>query len=148
MEAFLIGLAFGAAGALAVLIWQWNIRRNMKRDNNAEIARLKSLLADRMDIESDGVKKLKAENEELKHANENLRITVAALSQKPGRAEAQQLMVYKQALEKLFVISPGFGGAWQTALNESEAEFERAYSGSKALWKRLVPGKIPEDGKG
>ena len=94
-----------------------------------------------MDIESAGVNKLKAENEELKKANENLRITNAALAQKPGRAEVQRLQIYQKAVDRLIINSPGFGAAWQSALKESEDEFEKIYSGTQAFWKKILPGR-------
>ena len=137
----LIGLGIGLVIALIVYIWQRIGRSDSEKKSKAEIARLKNMLADRMDIESEGLKKLKVENEDLKKANENLRITNAALSQKPGRAEVQRLQIYQQAVDRLVINSPGFGAAWQSALKESEDEFAKTYTGTQAFWKKVLPGK-------
>ena len=137
----LIGLGIGLVIALIVYIWQKIGRSDAEKKNKREIARLKGLLADRMDIESEGVARLKAENEELKKANENLRITNANLMQKPGRAEVQRLQIYQQAVDRLIINSPGFGAAWQSALKESEDEFAKTYTGTQAFWKKVLPGK-------
>ncbi|MBR5099487.1 MAG: hypothetical protein IK091_09730 [Spirochaetales bacterium] len=137
----LIGLGIGLVIALIVYIWQRIGRSDSEKKSKAEIARLKNMLADRMDIESEGLKKLKVENEDLKKANENLRITNAALSQKPGRAEVQRLQIYQQAVDRLVINSPGFGAAWQSALKESEEEFVKTYTGTQAFWKKILPGK-------
>ena len=137
----LIGLGIGLVIALIVYIWQRIGRSDSEKKSRAEIARLKNMLADRMDIESEGLKKLKVENEDLKKANENLRITNAALSQKPGRAEVQRLQIYQQAVDRLVINSPGFGAAWQSALKESEEEFAKTYTGTQAFWKKILPGK-------
>ena len=137
----LIGLGIGLVIALIVYIWQRIGRSDSEKKSKAEIARLKNMLADRMDIESEGLKKLKLENEDLKKANENLRITNAALSQKPGRAEVQRLQIYQQAVDRLVINSPGFGAAWQSALKESEEEFAKTYTGAQAFWKKILPGK-------
>lgn len=137
----LIGLGIGLVIALIVYIWQKIGRSDAEKKNKREIARLKGLLADRMDIESEGVARLKAENEELKKANENLRITNANLMQKPGRAEVQRLHIYQQAVDRLIINSPGFGAAWQSALKESEDEFAKTYTGTQAFWKKVLPGK-------
>jgi hypothetical protein len=59
-----------------------------------------------MDIEAEGLSKLKAENESLKKANENLRITVNTYSQKPGRKEISRLQVYQLAVDRLTINSP------------------------------------------
>ena len=141
MKEALIGLGIGLAIALIVYIWQKIARSDADKKNKAEIARLKGMLADRMDIESEGLNKLKAENEELKKANENLRITNANLMQKPGRAEVARLQVYQQAVDRLVINSPGFGAAWQSALKESEDEFSKTLSGSTPFWKKVIPGK-------
>ena len=140
-KSLLIGLGIGLVISLIVYIWQRIGRSDSEKKSKTEIARLKNMLADRMDIESEGFKKIKAENDELKKANENLRITNAALSQKPGRAEVQRLQIYQQAVDRLVINSPGFGAAWQSALKESEEEFAKTYTGTQAFWKKILPGK-------
>ncbi|MFC2821780.1 MAG: hypothetical protein ACTTJW_08355 [Sphaerochaeta sp.] len=141
MKEILIGFGIGLVIAIIVYLWQHIGKNDMEKRNKAEIARLKNLLADRMDLESEGLSKLKKENEELKNANENLRITNANLSQKPGRAEVQRLHIYQQAVDRLVINSPGFGAAWQSALKESEEEFAKTYTGTQAFWKKILPGK-------
>lgn len=141
MKEILIGLGIGLVIALIVYIWQKIGKNDIEKKSKAEIARLKGMLADRMDIESEGLNKLKAENEELKKANENLRITNANLMQKPGRAEVNRLHIYQQAVDRLVINSPGFGAAWQSALKESEEEFAKTFTGTQAFWKKILPGK-------
>ena len=137
----LIGLGIGLVIALIVYIWQRIGRADAEKKSKAEIAKLKGMLADRMEIESEGIKKLKAENEELRKANENLRITNANLMQKPGRAEVSRLHIYQLAVDRLVINSPGFGAAWQSALKESEDEFSKTLTGSAPFWKRIIPPK-------
>lgn len=141
MDKLLIGLGIGLLVAIIVYIWQSISKKDIEKAYKDEIARLKGLLADRMDIESAGLTKLKAENEELKKANENLRVTNATLAQKPGRAEVQRLQIYQKAVDRLIINSPGFGAAWQSALKESEDEFEQIYSGIQPFWKKILPGR-------
>ncbi len=141
MKEVLIGLGIGLVIAIIVYIWQKVGKGEIEKKSKQEIARLKNLLADRMDIESEGVTKLRKENDELKKANENLRITNANLAQKPGRAEVQRLHIYQQAVDRLVINSPGFGAAWQSALKESEEEFAKTYTGTQAFWKKVLPGK-------
>ena len=141
MKEILIGLGVGLVIALIVYIWQKIGKNEIEKKSKEEITRLKGMLADRMDIESEGLNKLKAENEELKKANENLRITNANLMQKPGSAEVNRLHIYQQAVDRLVINSPGFGAAWQSALKESEEEFAKTYTGTQAFWKKILPGK-------
>lgn len=129
MKVFLIGLGIGLLVAIIVYIAK-----------QIKINRLNKLLNDRMELESSGLAGLKKEVEELKKQNENLRITNAALAQKPGRAEIQRLQVYQKAVDRLVLNAPGFGAAWQSALSESEEEFAKIYSGTKPFWKKVIPG--------
>lgn len=140
-KSLLAGLGAGLLGALVVLFWQLARRGREKAAHKAETARLKEMLNDRMDLESTGLSSLKVELERLRKENENLRLTVAALSQKPGRKEVQRLQVYQEAIDKLTVSSPGFGAAWQTCLKEAEADMERTYTGGLPFFRKLVPQK-------
>jgi hypothetical protein len=99
------------------------------------------MLTDRMDLESEGLAKLKEQNEELKKQNENLRISLSTYSQKPGRKEVARLQIYQLAVDRLTINSPGFGAAWQAALKESENEFQKTYVGVQPFIKRLIPIK-------
>lgn len=141
MKDILIGLAIGLAIALVVYIWQKISRSNAEKKSQTEISRLKNMVADQMDVQAEGINRLKKENEELKQVNENLRITNATLLQKPGRSEVQRLQIYQQAVDRLVINSPGFGAAWQSALKESEDEFAKTYTGTQAFWKKVLPGK-------
>ncbi len=141
MKNFAIGLGIGLVVAIIVLIIMAIKRSGDKKAATKEQERLKMMLADRMDLESDGLLKIRSENEELKKQNENLRITVNTYSQKPGRKEIARLNVYQTAVDRLTMNSPGFGAAWQAALKESEAEFEKTYVGTQSFIKRLIPVK-------
>ena len=138
---FFIGLGVGAV--IALLIWLIYILRLhlTKKRGEGEVRRLKDMLTSRMEIESDGINKLKSENEELKRYNENLRVSLQAMSQKQGRKEMERLQVYQKAVDRLTINSPGFGPAWQAALKESEDEFSKTYSGVIPFIRRVIPGK-------
>ena len=119
------------AGLLVFMVMAVRLK-NQKNQADREVARYKQMLTD---------SKLKKENEDLRKANENLRITVQTYSQKPGRKELQRLNVYQTAVDRLIINSPGFGAAWQAALKESEEEFEKTYVGVQAFIKKLIPIK-------
>ena len=113
MQNFLIGLCIGVALAIVLVVAQSiNAHKKMKA-LMAEKDKLKQMITDRIDLESEGLAKLKKENEELKKQNENLRVTVSTYSQKPGRKEVARLQVYQLAVDRLTLNSPGFGAAWQ-----------------------------------
>ncbi len=138
---FFIGLASGCV--VALIIWLVYITKLhlAKKKGESDVKKLKDMLTSRMEIESDGITKLKNENEELKRFNENLRVSLQTMSQKPGRKEIERLQVYQKAVDRLTINSPGFGAAWQAALKESEEEFSKTYSGVIPFIRRVIPGR-------
>lgn len=141
MQNILIGVAIGFTPMLVLLIIQLTKSSQKQKEHNLQVAKLKGMLTDRMDLESDGLGKLKDEISELKLANENLRISLRTYSQKPGRKEMARLQVYQQAADRLTINAPGFGAAWQAALKESETEFEKSFYGVQPFVKKVIPLK-------
>lgn len=141
MQQFLIGLGIGAVLAVVVLISMAANNHKKELQYEKEILKLKNILTDRMDIESEGVNKLKKDLEQIKKENENLRITVSTYSQKPGRREIARLHVYQLAADRLTLNSPGFGAAWQASLKESEEEFEKTFRGINPFLRKIIPIK-------
>lgn len=141
MENILIGVAIGITPMIIILIIQLVKHRQKEKMHMAEIQKLKGMVTDRMDLESDGLSKLKGQVEDLKTQNENLRISLRTYSQKPGRREVSRLQVYQQAADRLTINSPGFGAAWQAALKESEDEFEKTFYGVQPFIKKVIPLK-------
>lgn len=139
MQQLLIGLGIGLAVAIVVLVSMSARSHKKELESKKELNKLKNMLTDRMDIESEGIQKLKAELELYKKENENLRITVSTYSQKPGRKEIARLHVYQLAADRLMLNSPGFGGAWQAALKESEEEFQKTYKGIQPFIRKVIP---------
>ena len=138
---FFIGLLIGlGVAAIVWIIYIFKVRATRKK-GESEVKKYKEMLTSRMEIESEGVEKLKKSNEELKSQNENLRISLQTMSQKPGRKEIERLQVYQKAVDRLTINSPGFGPAWQAALKESEEEFSKTYSGVLPFIRRVIPGK-------
>jgi len=141
MQNFLIGLGIGVVLAIVLVVVMSVKRHKEMLAVKQESERLKRMLTDRMDLESEGLSKLKEQNDELKKQNENLRISLSTYSQKPGRKEVSRLHVYQLAVDRLTINSPGFGAAWQAALKESEDEFQKTYVGVQPFIKRLIPIK-------
>ena len=141
MQDILIGVAIGFTPMLVLLIIQLTKTSQKQKEHALQVSKLKAMLTDRMDLESDGISKLKEDINELKTQNENLRISLRTYSQKPGRKEMARLQVYQQAADRLTINAPGFGAAWQAALKDSEAEFEKSFYGVQPFIKRVIPLK-------
>jgi len=109
---FLLGLAVGFIAVL--FVWVRGLLRC--RSLNREMARLKESLYTKMQIDAKGYMTRESELEQLKKENENLRITVKSLQNKPGRAEIRQLHVYDKAIHSMLARAPGFAPTWEMVL--------------------------------
>jgi predicted nucleic acid-binding Zn-ribbon protein len=137
-EASIFGVGLGLGLLIALYAW---INSLSKRK---EIADLKKHLHTQMSINAKGYEQLQNEVEKLKKENENLRITIASLSNKPGRAELKTLHIWDKAIRILTLKSPTFAPAWEMAIAEANKEIEDAESGMKALVRKVFP-MLPQD---
>lgn len=144
MNDFIVGLIVGLAVAVVLAVALLSKAASAKKEAKAEVEKYKRMLQDRMELESDGLTKLKGEVEELKKQNENLRISLNTMSQKPGRKEMQRLDVYQTAAERLSINSPGFAPVWQAALKESEAEFRKTFLGLTPYLRKHISTKTSD----
>ena len=102
-----------------------------------EIKEYKDHLNRQMKITSEGNKNIEKELTEAKRDNENLRISVQTLMQKPGRAEIRLLNIYDSALRKMMLKAPGFSSAWEFSLQEAETEYEANEKGFKSIINKV-----------
>jgi len=118
------------------------------RKYKTEMKEMKDHLNRQMNITSEGTKNIQKELEHLKKENENLRISVQTLGQKPGRAEVRLLNIYDSALRKMMLKAPGFSSSWEVALQEAEREYEENEKGFKSIIKKVFGpsiSHIPEE---
>ena len=140
---FTLGLLLGLL--VAVFLWWngWQARRGLQRDLKRTAGDLRDLqghLNTQLKINSTGNESLQRELEELRRQNENLRINMASLQHKPGRAEVRQLQLMESAVRMMREQAPGFAPAWEQAMRQAENEFQSAESGLLKLVRRVIPG--------
>lgn len=140
---FTWGLATGLFGA--ALVWKagFTARRHATREIKrleGEVRDLRAHLNTQMSIQASGQESQKAELEALQRQNETLRVNLAVLQQKPGRAELRQFQVNESALKLMREQAPGFAPAWEKALRQAEGEIDAAESGLRKLVRRVLPG--------
>ena len=137
----LIGLAIGAL--LCVVIWiQGRISRSMKiKSYVEENAQLKNHLNTQMNISSKGNEAVQNELEAKRKTIDNLKSTISALKEKPGRDKLRVLYVYDKAIHIMFEKHPGFATMWVGVLKEAETEIEKSETGILPLVKKVFkPG--------
>lgn len=138
MELFLIGLGIG----LLLFIISLINNARLKSKHKKEIQKIKHIVTQKMDLESDSLTQLKSEIKSLREQNENLRVSLRSMSQKTTKKEMTRLQIYERGIEIMYLKAPGFAPAWQTALKESEEEFDKVFFGFKPFMRRSSPAKI------
>jgi len=140
MENFdFVSLAIGAVVGMVLyamksFVTVWSVKK--------ELEDYKEHLQRQMKLTQDGTKTLEGENEKLKSENENLRVSVKTLSQKPGRNEIRLLNIYDLAIRKMNAKAPGFAQGWELSMQEAEKEYEERESGLKGAIKRVFAPSI------
>lgn len=140
---FALGLLLGLV--VAGLVWKsgFSARRRLGRELRkleGELRDLQGHLNIQLKINAQGNETLQRELEELRRHNENLRINVATLQTKPGRAELRHSQVTEGAVRLMREQAPGFAPAWEKAVRQAEADLESEESGLRKLIRRVVPG--------
>ena len=139
LNTFLVGL--GIAVVLAGYVWLKGVADRRALRN--EVQALKEQLHRQMTIVDKGNQMTLAELEDLRKKNENLRITIATLKNKPGRTELQTLQVYEHALRLMQKRAPGFAPAWEDAIAEAQREADQTDSGIIAMVRKAFRPALP-----
>src|SRR5260221_7971455 len=108
-----------------------------------ELARFRRHLSDKLEIEAETMKKIKAEQESLRKENETLRVKVNALNEIPDRKLQRDLEVYARAEKRMLINAPGFAPAWETAKSDAHGELAEEEAGKaapKRIFARLFGG--------
>lgn len=131
---FVWGLLLGLVFAAWAFFSGWGAKRALRK----EVRRLENALRTQTEVSASGRQAILDENAELKKANENLRVSLAALQAKPDKAELRQLHVYDKAVHLMFERAPGFSSAWESALKEAQAELDKTSAGLLPFIRRIV----------
>lgn len=142
MELSYLGILLMIASAAVGWFLSYIKSRFEVRTYKKEIKEFKEHLNRQMKITGEGSKNLEKDLEKLRKENENLRISVKTLGQKPGRAEVRLLNIYDGALRKMMLKAPGFSSAWEAALQEAEREYEENEKGFKSIIKKVFTPSI------
>ena len=105
--------------------------------SNRELSRYKRMLSDKMEVEAELMQRLKAERQELEKENENLRVEVSILSEKPDAKIENELEILFRAEKSMVMNVPGFPSAWETAKANAADEIANELAG-KSMPKRIL----------
>ena len=147
---FVWGLALGLLVAIFILKNAIGAKMSLKREIKrieAEKREMQSHLNTQMKITATGSESLSKEIETLKEQNENLRVNLAALQNKPDKSEQRQFRMQEIAVSSMREQAPGFAGAWEKAIRQAESDMASAESGFSKLMRKVVPGLAYSGGK-
>ncbi len=134
-----LGLLIAAFVLKSALSTKSHLNREIKRLKD-ELDQLQKHLNTHLKITASGNDRLEKDLSSLKEQNENLRVNIAALQQRPGRAEARQLQILETAVARMREQAPGFAQAWEQAVRQATADQDAAESGLTKLIRKVLPG--------
>ncbi len=139
LTSFAIGFGLGL-----ILTIYFVIKGKMKsKELHKEISRQKKMLQDRLEVEMESASAMKDKIKDMENIISNLKRSLDSLSQKASRQELQQLAIYQKAIDILTAQSPGFGPAWQNALENSRQEISQYSTGVKPFIRGIVKSVMP-----
>jgi uncharacterized membrane-anchored protein YhcB (DUF1043 family) len=139
---FVWGLALGLLVAGFVLKSAYTSKTHFSQEIKRlkeELDQLQKHLNTHLKITASGNDRLEKDLTSLKEQNENLRVNIAALQQKPGRAEARQLQILETAVARMREQAPGFAQAWEQAVRQATTDQDAAESGLSKLIRKVLP---------
>jgi chromosome segregation ATPase len=140
---FTLGLLLGLL--VAAFLWKsglaarGHLKREIKRLQD-EGRDLQGHLNTQLKLNARGTDEIQKELEAIKKQNETLRVNLATLQSKPGRAEQRQYQITEAAIRAMREQAPGFAPAWEQAVRTAESEHEEAEGGLKRLVRKVIPG--------
>jgi len=141
-ERFVWGLLLGLL--ITFFVWRtgFSARQHLRKENKRienEMSELQGHINTQMKISATGNDALTKELEELKTKNENLRVNISTLQQKPEKAELKHLHVTETAVRMMREQAPGFATAWEKALRSAEEEYSNSENGLTKLVRKVLP---------
>ena len=144
--------AWGLAIGLALTFFTWKsavaAKMNLRRENKrikGEMRELEGHLNTQLKINASGNSTVQDKVDQLQEQNENLRVNVAALENKPGRSELRALHTMETAVRLMREQAPGFASAWEIALRQAESEYDEATGGLRKLVRKVIALPSPSE---
>ncbi|MGK0187902.1 MAG: hypothetical protein ACI9R3_003693 [Verrucomicrobiales bacterium] len=124
---------------LGLLIAGFSIWNHFK--TKRELKRYQRHLSDKLELEAEQLEGLKQEREKVTKENENLRLRIGMLNEKPEHKQSRDLEIFTRAEKRMMINAPGFAAAWETAKADAAVDLEaedRGRSLPKRLFSRLL----------
>ncbi|CAN5499584.1 hypothetical protein BH23VER1_BH23VER1_24940 [soil metagenome] len=114
---FLLGFLFFVLS----FVGHWKTKR--------ELRRFQKHLGDKLELEARQYDMVRKEKDGLLKENENLRLRIGQIVEKPEQKLARDLEVLTRAEKRLMIHAPGFAPAWESAKAEAHRELDSEANG-------------------
>jgi hypothetical protein len=101
-----------------------------------EYRRYRRHLSDKLELEARQYELIRKDKEGLAKENENLRLRIGQLNEKPEQKVMRDMEILTRAEKRMMVQAPGFAAAWETA-KAAAAEEVTAEDQGRSLPRRL-----------
>ncbi len=101
-----------------------------------ELRRYRKHLSDKLELEARQYEVIRKDKDVLAKENENLRVRVQQLMEKPDQKISRDLEILTRAEKRMMMQAPGFAAAWEAAKSQAAEELADEDSG-KSLPRRL-----------
>lgn len=133
LNTFIYGFLLCGIFLVQSLYGHWKTKRELKR--------YKGMLSDKLDLDSKQSQDINKERASLKQENENLRMQIARLNERPDNKMQRELEILARAEKQMVISAPGFAPAWEmaksTALGQLESE-EKGHSFPQKIFRKLI----------
>ena len=133
LNTFIYGFLLCGIFLVQSLWGHWKTKRELKR--------YKGMLSDKLDLDSKQSQDINKERASLKQENENLRMQIARLNERPDNKMQRELEILARAEKQMVISAPGFAPAWEmaksTALGQLESE-EKGHSFPQKIFRKLI----------
>jgi len=106
-----------------------------------ELKRYKGMLSDKMDLDSKQNQDITKERNTLKQENENLRMQIARLNERPDNKMQRELEILARAEKQMVISAPGFAPAWEMAKSAALSQLEQEEKGQtfpQKIFRKLI----------
>ena len=133
VNTFVYGFLLGTVFLLMALWNHWKTKR--------EFGRYKTHLSDKLELDSRNLQELNKERTRLTQENENLRVQIARLNERPDNKLQREVEILARAEKHMMMNAPGFAPAWEMAKSQAASSLQSEESGQslpQRIFRKLL----------
>lgn len=133
VNTFVYGFLLGSVFLLMALWNHWKTKR--------EFGRYKTHLSDKLELDSRNLQELNKERTRLTQENENLRVQIARLNERPDNKLQREVEILARAEKHMMMNAPGFAPAWEMAKSQAATSLQAEEAGQsfpQRIFRKLL----------